>query len=310
MERIVIFISMIFCILVADAQVKCNQGDQKEQKQPIPKPYPGDGAGMAALVSVDPNELEGPTGVDSVRWVSVNDVLNYTIYFENDPEFATAHAQIVDVRFDFPDKRLMKDFKLGRYGFANNAFDIDDEPNVYSTRLDMRDSMKIYVDLHAGLDMTKKQGFWRFSSIDPGSGYAPWQVDRGMLPVNDSTHVGEGFVTFHMKPYEDMTTGDTISFNANIVFDSNDTIPTNSWKVMVDAGMPKSKIIAKVDDKDYTHYMLSFEASDDENGMHYFGSTVGGLFDNIPPSICESADPPCYYDSKTNIIRCHVSKSL
>ena len=231
-----------------------------------PTPTPGDNAGMAALVSVDPNELEGPIGIDSVRWVSVNDVLNYTIYFENDPEFATANAQIVDVRFDFPDKRLMKDFKLGRYGFANNAFDIEDEPNVYSTRIDMRDSMKIFVDLHAGLDITKNQGFWKFSSIDPESGYAPWQVDRGMLPVNDSTHVGEGFVTFRIKPYEDMVTGDTISFNANIVFDSNDTIPTNNWKVTVDTGMPTSKIIAKVDEKDYSHYMLSFTANDDENG--------------------------------------------
>lgn len=248
------------------AQVRCNQGNQDPLPKPNPNLTPGDNAGMAALVSVDPNELEGPTGVDSVRWVSVNDFLNYTIYFENDPEFATAHAQIVDVRFDFPDKRLMKDFALGRYGFANNAFDIEDQPNVFSTRLDMRDSMKIYVDFHAGLDVTKTQGFWKFSSIDPESGYAPWQVDRGVLPVNDSTHVGEGFVTFRIKPYEDMVTGDTISFNANIVFDSNDTIPTNNWKVTVDAGMPKSKIIAKVDENDYTHYMLSFDASDDENG--------------------------------------------
>ncbi len=265
-----ITILILFALLTATdtvAQGFCDpKGDNNQPTNKTPQPIPGDGASMAALVSVDPNELEGPTGVDSVRWVSVNDVLNYTIYFENDPEFATAHAQIVDVRFDFPDKRLMKDFKLGRYGFANNAFDIDNEPNVFSTRLDMRDSMQIYVDLHAGLDMTKTQGFWRFSSIDPKSGYAPWQVDRGMLPVNDSTHVGEGFVTFRMKPYEDMVTGDTISFNANIVFDSNDTIPTNSWCVTVDAGMPTSKVVAKVDEKDYSHYMLSFQASDDENG--------------------------------------------
>lgn len=261
-----VFILMMLCPLIVYAQKECDGGNDKPQPPILPKDYPGDNAGMAALVSVDPNELEGPTGIDSVRWVSVNDVLNYTIYFENDPEFATAHAQIVDVRFDFPDKRLMKDFKLGRYGFANNAFDIEDEPNVYSTRLDMRDSMKIYVDLHAGLDMIKTQGFWKFSSIDPEAGYAPWQVDRGLLPVNDSTHVGEGFVTFRIKPYEDMVTGDTISFNANIVFDSNDTIPTNSWKVTVDAGMPTSKIIAKVDEKDYSHYMLSFTANDDENG--------------------------------------------
>lgn len=261
-----IILGLCISIFAFADDVNCNQGNQKPIPQKTPKDYPSDNAGMAAMQSADPNELKGPTGIDSVRWVSVNDVLNYTIFFENDPEFATAHAQIVDVRFNFPNKRLMKDFKLGRYGFANNAFDIENEPNVYSTRLDMRDSMKIFVDLHAGLDVTKTQGFWRFSSIDPESGYAPWQVDRGMLPVNDSTHVGEGFVTFSIKPYEDMVTGDTISFNANIVFDSNDTIPTNNWKVMVDAGLPSSKIISKVDENDYSHYMLSFEANDDDGG--------------------------------------------
>lgn len=264
--------SFLFCIiaslplLLLAEHSDCERGNNNPLASPETTANPGDAASMAAMLSVDPNELVGPTGVDSVRWVGVNDWLNYTVYFENDPEFATAHAQIVDVRFDFPDKRLMKGFALGRFGFANNSFDIADAPNVYSTRLDMRDSMQIYVDLHAGIDMTKTQAFWHFSSIDPSTGYAPWQVDRGMLPVNDSTHVGEGFVTFRIQPFDDIATGDTISLRANIVFDSNDTIPTNSWCVKVDAKAPTSQIIAAVDSVDYTLYHLGFVAADDEGG--------------------------------------------
>lgn len=254
------------------AQSPNNRNCQGGNQQPLPTPVPqaglGDQASMALIIrtSVDPNELEGPMGVDSVRWVSKNDVLNYTVFFENDPVFATAHAQEVDIRIDMPDARLLNDFKLGTYTFANRAFEMPNEPNFYSMRLDCRDSLDVYVDVVAGMDMEKNQTFWHFSSIDPESGHAPWQVDRGMLPVNDSTHVGEGFVTFRLKPHEEMATGDTISFFANIRFDSNDTIPTNRWCNKIDAGAPTSRVIATVDQENYSHYLLSFEAEDDRGG--------------------------------------------
>lgn len=273
MKRIALFICIALTLLLvtnAKPNIKndCSKGSCTPL--PIPKPQPGfgDQASMALIIqtSVDPNELEGPIGVDSVRWVSKNDVLNYTVFFENDPAFATAHAQIVDIRIDMPDARLLNEFKLGTYTFANRAFEIPNEPNFYSMRLDCRDSLDIYVDVLAGMDVEKNQAFWHFSSIDPESGHAPWQVDRGLLPVNDSTHVGEGFVTFRIKPYEELVTGDTISFFANIVFDSNDTISTNRWYNRIDAGAPTSRIIANVDQENYSHYQLSFNTEDDRDG--------------------------------------------
>lgn len=268
-------------MVMASAQSPCDtDGNNCPLPFPTPKPHPGDGADLAGSQSVDPNELLGPTGVDSVRWVGVNDVLNYTIFFENDPEFATAHAQMVDVRFDFPDKRLMKGFTLGNYCFGNKSFTIENEPNIYATRLDLRDSLNIYVDVIAGLEVTKNQAFWTLSSIDPETGFAPWQSDLGILAINDSTHAGEGFVNFRLRPYEGMETGDTISFAANIVFDTNDTIPTNNWKVTVDAGKPTSKVIAIQSQTDYTKYNLSFDSSDDEKGCGV-GKVYLYLADNL-----------------------------
>jgi len=257
---------MLLCLTaIADDKVKCNQGDQKPTQRD-PHEEPGDSTDFAGQTSVDPNEIIGPQGYDSLQWVSINDVLNYTIYFENDPQFATANAQQVDVRFDFQQKELMKDFTLGGFGFANMSWEMEKPSNTYQNRINLADTMGIYVDLIAGLDVTQKQAFWKFSSIDPESGFAPWQHDRGMLPVNDSTHVGEGFVRFSIKPVSTMHTGDTISIQANIVFDENDTIPTNRWKNVVDAGMPTSRVIATVDASDEHLYQLKFEAADDEKG--------------------------------------------
>lgn len=271
MKRILFLISMLFCLTAGVYAQGCPWPPGGGNNNPLPPPDhpqdPLDDTSTSGGISADPNEIIGPTGYDdSLRWVSINDVLNYTIFFENDPDFATANAQKVDVRFNFADKAAMKGFGLGTYGFANQSWNIEDAPAAYQNRLDLRDSMHIYVDLTAGIDVVKQQAFWLFNSIDPETGYNPWQVDRGMLPVNDSTHVGEGFVTFRLKPQEDLKTGDTISIQASIVFDQNDTIPTNRWRNTIDAGMPTSKVNGRKDSKNENLYHLTLQAADDEGG--------------------------------------------
>ena len=266
MKRILVFISMLLCLSAGYAQKECDGGNHNPPPPPDHPQDPLDDTSTSGGISIDPNEIIGPSGYDSLRWVSINDVLNYTIFFENDPDFATANAQKVDVRFNFANKAAMKGFGLGTYGFANQSWNIEDAPAAYQNRLDLRDSMFIFVDLTAGIDVVKQQAFWLFNSIDPETGYNPWQVDRGMLPVNDSTHVGEGFVTFRLKPQEDLKTGDTISIVASIVFDQNDTIPTNRWRNTIDASMPTSKVKGRQDSKNENLYHLTLQAADDEGG--------------------------------------------
>ncbi len=264
---------MLLCLTAANAQKECDGGDKNPPDQKDPDRHHGDDGTITMLPSGDPNDLIGPEGYDSVRWVSIYDVLNYTIRFENAPELALANAQYVDVRFDFWNKVAMRGFGLGTFGFANRSWTVDKSPAAYQDRLDLRDSMQIYVDLTAGIDVTKQQGFWTFNSIDPETGTNPWQTDRGMLPINDSTHIGEGFVTFSLRLQDDLHTGDTVSIQAKIVFDQNDTIPTNRWCNKIDAGNPESKVAppsapegATIDPATGGTYQLTFTAKDDEGG--------------------------------------------
>lgn len=281
MKRLLLslLIPILSCLTVwgQNGKPACNQGWQ--DLLPILNPL-NVLVGLANSIwqlSYDPNEIIGPEGYDSVRWVSINDVLNYTILFENDPEFATAAAQKVDIRFDFPSrsaqgdaslakKAWMKGFGIGGYSFSNMSWTVAKPSNAYQQRIDLKDSLGYYVDLIAGLDVARQQGFWTFTTIDPETGYAPWQAELGLLPVNDSTHVGEGAVTFQLKPYEGLHTGDTISIQASIVFDQNDTIPTNRWCNKIDAGMPESKLIAETHPTLPNVYNLKFTGKDDEGG--------------------------------------------
>lgn len=298
MKQILFIISMLFSLTAMAEDVSCNQGDQKPPRGKEPSKQIGAEGTIPMLVSCDPNEIIGPTGYDTVRWISINDVLNYTILFENDPDFATAAAQKVDIRFDFPNKAWMRGFGIGNYSFANMSFPVAKISNAYQQRIDLKDSLGYYVDLIGGLDVAQQQGFWTFSTIDPETGYAPWQAEMGMLPVNDSTHVGEGFVTFQLKPYTGMTTGDTISIQANIVFDQNDTIATNRWCNMIDAGMPESKVTAAPllspqEGEGVTAYNLTFTAKDDEGGsgvrhILLYLANHSGIYEEIDTCMVDS----------------------
>lgn len=271
MKRIFVYIiafviQIKFGYVFGSTNNDCEGGDQGKGSS-------GNTSGIAAaqgsatsVTSGDPNELHGPAGYDTLRWVSINDVLHYTIFFENSEEIAGANAQIIKVSFTFPYEQMMNSFQLGEYNFALRNYPIASKGNAHKTRIDLRDSMNIYVDVAAGMDVPHQQAYWHFSSIDPVTGIAPWQFDRGLLPVNDSTHVGEGYVTFSMQPDPALHTGDTISFFADILFDQNDTIPTNRWRNYVDAGAPQSTIISTPDEATPSLYHLSFTAADDERG--------------------------------------------
>lgn len=256
--------------------IKCNQGDKNGgpgsggTEQTDPNPSKGAGLEIPVVAPMDPNEIIGPEGYldpDSSRWVSTKATLGYTIYFENDPEFATANAQRVEVRYALDENADIYSFGLGSFGFGNMVFSIEDAPAIYQTRLDVRDSLDIYVDVVAGVDVSKREIFWLFSSIDPATNLPPLEADKGFLPVNDKEkHNGEGFVSFVMKAKSGVASGDSIKAQASIVFDTNEAIPTNVWKNTLDGVAPTSIFTATAQKDRPTFYDFRFDAKDDQKG--------------------------------------------
>ena len=109
--------------------------------------------------------------------------------------------------------------------------------------------------------------YWIFQSIDPETGVAP--VDAiGFLPVNDTLiGNGEGFVTFSVLCDDGMMTGDTISEQADIIFDENDNILTNIYTNMFDAVAPVSVTVCDSSNVAFDNTLIfKSVATDDENG--------------------------------------------
>ncbi len=207
----------------------------------------------------------GPQGYLDKRWIAAKDRLSFRIRFENNPQFATAPAQNIFIRQAIDPRININSLRLSSFGFGHYTFTVPDNTSFYTTRLDVRDSLKIFVDVIAGIDITKHEIFWSFKSIDPITGRAPEDALVGILPVNDTAinrfndtlqKPGEGYVTYLINTKSNVATGDTVSAKAIIVFDTNEEIPTNTWVNSIDAVAPTSKALAAQVQKRYDYYKL------------------------------------------------------
>lgn len=165
----------------------------------------------------------------------------YTNRFENDPELSTAPAQVVSIRQTLDTDLDPRTFRLGSFGFGEYVFNVPENTSYYSDRLDLTDSLGIYVDVSAGTDINTNEVFWILRSTDPATGQAPTDPFAGFLPVNDpETHIGEGFVNYTIRAKETAVTGDVIDAQARIVFDVNDPIDTPPIFNTIDADLAAS----------------------------------------------------------------------
>ena len=217
--------------------------------------------------STDPNEIVGPEGYGEDKMISATAKMPYSISFENDPDFATAPASKVIIDYPIPDKQKLSSFRLGDFGFGSFVFTVPNNTASYYQRLDVSDSLGVWVDITAGIDIANNKAFWIFQSIDPATGFEPQDAQQGFLPVNDSFRRGEGHVNFYLSPKDNVQTGDTTNAAASIVFDENAPIMTNVWTNKFDAVAPTSNIMScELVENDSTLCAITFSAQDDMNG--------------------------------------------
>lgn len=243
---------------------------------------------------VDPNDILGPEGYGDENWVEADRVLDYMIRFENDPEFATAPAQVVTITQQLDSDLDPRTFRLGDFGFGNRVFEVPENRAFYSTRIDLTAEEGYFVDVAAGVDVNTGEVFWELRTVDPETGEAPLDADVGFLAVNDENGSGEGFATYTVRPDRDAQTGDVVDSLARIVFDTNEPLDTPPIFHTLDAVDPVSAVgglvtestalfaaEATADNEDFT---VQWSGSDDEGGsglaaFNVYVSENGGDFE-------------------------------
>jgi RHS repeat-associated protein len=181
--------------------------------------------GSRVVTSHDPNDLIGPAGTGFAHWVGPDQTLPYTVRFENDKQ-ATAPAQVVRITEQLDPDLDLTTFQLGNFSFDGVVVTVPAGRTFYSERLDLRTTYGLYLDISANLDFETGIVTWVFASVDPVTGSTPRDPLTGFLPPNVTSPIGEGYVTYTIRPQSSSGIGTPISAEARIVFDTNDPIDT------------------------------------------------------------------------------------
>ncbi|HOY96158.1 MAG TPA: CARDB domain-containing protein, partial [Catalimonadaceae bacterium] len=216
--------------------------------------------------SCDPNEIVGPEGVGSSKFVAKSDSLPFTILFENDPEFASAAAGTVRIVQPLDNNFEAGTLQLTQYGFGGKIFDVPTGQNSFSSQIDLSAEQGIKVNVLGTLDVINKQIFWQFTTIDAATGQPSVDPSKGFLPVNDSTGKGEGFVSYLIQTGIGTETGDSLRAQAEIFFDFNEPVVTNKHFNVVDALPPVTTVTSPSGNQASTEVVFEWTANDDAGG--------------------------------------------
>ena len=89
----------------------------------------------------------------------------------------------------------------------------------------------------------------------------------GILPPDTTSPLGQGYVSFVVKPNQNITTGSVICNEATIVFDSNPPITTQCWQNIYDLISPVSKVDSLPPVENNETFTVNWKGSDNLSGI-------------------------------------------
>jgi hypothetical protein len=194
------------------------------------------------VTAYDPNDKVGAHGVGGPRYVSGEEPLRYIVFFEN-LATATAAAQEVRVTDQLDTSKLdLATFAVGPITFGNKHVTPPSSLSHFTTDVDLRPENDLLVNIDARLNKETGLVTWKFTSIDPATGFPTEDPLAGFLPPNVNPPDGEGSVFFTVMPKQGLLTGTEVRNEASIVFDTNPAIQTPTWLNTLDNSVPISEV--------------------------------------------------------------------
>ncbi len=240
---------------------------------------------LGVVASRDPNDILGPPGFGDEHWLAIDPPLQYTIRFENADD-ASAAAQEVFVTNPLDPDMDWSTFELSDIGFGSHLIQVPPGLQYFETTVATtnEDESPLWVRIFAELNLDTGIASWTFRSLDPGTGELPEDVFAGLLPPNDETHRGEGFVGYVVRSASNLATGDRIDNEASIVFDVNEAIMTPPIFNTIDSGNPTSTVMPLEEAYGTAEFTVNWSGQDDVGGSgvasyDVFVSEDGGAFE-------------------------------
>ncbi len=224
---------------------------------------------VAAVTSLDPNEIVGPSGFGDANYISSSEA-SYKIYFEN-KDVATANALEVSVIDTIDIEKFdMSTFKFDNIWIAGSNYEVIEDSASFGLNIDLRPQINSIVRIQGTVDRETGIVIWHFLSLDPETMDITEDPDAGFLPPNNASPEGEGSVSYSVRLKETVVHNSTISAQAKIIFDFNDPIFTNLYSNTIDRESPVSSIYKIEATSTENVYEIFWQGEDNKSGIDYF----------------------------------------
>ncbi|HUH73676.1 MAG TPA: T9SS type A sorting domain-containing protein, partial [Chitinophagales bacterium] len=215
--------------------------------------------------SMDPNAIYGPEGILDPRFKRSENAMHYMITCEN-VDTASASAQVVTIVDTLnPEYFDLNTFSFGTVFIGNKVTRLLNFRTEFYGEVDLNPEIPLVARVIAKIDKITGVISWTFIGIDE-NGELPRDPFMGVLPPNTNPPFGEAGVNYTVRLRADVPNGTVITNVADIIFDENEPIRTNTWKNVVDIVAPTSTIRELAVEND-TIIKLAFTGADDGSGV-------------------------------------------
>ncbi|NDH07565.1 hypothetical protein EBX93_16895, partial [bacterium] len=170
----------------------------------------------------DPNDIIGPTGFGPGNSIELSDMA-YRVRFENKSNALAPAAEVFVTEVLDTDLDLST-FRFTGAGFGSQSVTFNTPLKSVYARVDDRANSGLFVDITGNLNTSTRTINWVFRSIDPTTLQVPADATIGFLPPNTTSPMGEGYLTYTVRPNANSANGTVIDALASIIFDGQQTI--------------------------------------------------------------------------------------
>ena len=226
------------------------------------------------VTSFDPNEIVGPQGFGTDKYISKKGNMNYRIYFENKSTAGAAALEVFVTDTIDKTKFDLTTFSFGNVTFGDTSVRVQEFAKEFTLLVDLSPKKNVVVQVHGILDTAKGIIYWDFHSLDKISLILTEDPALGFLPPNISSPEGEGNVAFSCLLKQSVAHNDIINNRASIVFDFNAPILTNTYTNKIDAIAPVSAVNPLSINQTDTVFNVSWAGTDQGCGIMNFNVFV------------------------------------
>ena len=242
----------------------------------------GTGGGPPINPPHDPNNIIGPAGFGDENFVPSDEVLPYTINFENDPD-AGLPAQQVTVTEQLDPNLNWQSFRLGSFGFGGQTYQVPANTSFYQTLIDLTATLGFEVQVTGTIDVRTGLMTWTFTTIDPSTGTIPLDPSIGFLPPDVSGGEGEGFVSYAVQANSNAPTGTVINAQATVTFYTQPPINTAQiFNTLDDSASLASAVAALPGSEASPNFSVAWSGTDSAVGAAIAGYTIYVSDDGAP----------------------------